>query len=185
MKTIASLFSGGGGVEVGSKAADFKPIWGIEHDPIIADVYTANVGHQPLIKSISVVDPQHLERPDVLWASPPCQAYSIARNKNLAERDDADIGLAIIPFLEILQPPKFILENVEGYRKSKVFEAIVNALYRLGYWANWSVLNAADFGVPQTRRRLILKAVKNGFVPALPQPQKWCGWYGAIQGKRI
>jgi DNA (cytosine-5)-methyltransferase 1 len=38
----------------------------------------------------------------------------------------------------------------------------------------------ADFGVPQTRRRLILRAVKNGFVPSLPQAQKWCGWYEAV-----
>lgn len=180
MKTIASLFSGGGGVEVGSFSADFKPIWGIEHDPQIADIYTTNVGHQPLIKSVSEVNPFHLERPDLLWASPPCQAYSIARNKNLPERNDADIGLAIIPFLEILQPPTFILENVEAYRKSKVFFAIVDALYRLGYWANWEVLNAADFGVPQTRRRLILRAVKNNFVPPLPTKEKWLGWYDAI-----
>lgn len=180
VKTIASLFSGGGGVEVGAIAADLKPIWGIENDPTVASVYAANVGHQPLVKSVGEVDPFQLEPPDVLWASPPCQAYSTARNGNLLPRGDADIGLAVIPFLEILLPPTFILENVEGYRKSKVFSKIVEALYRLGYWVNWEVLNAADFGVPQTRRRLILRAVKNGFVPPLPPVQKWRGWYNAL-----
>lgn len=180
MKTIASLFSGGGGVEVGAIAADLKPIWGIENDPQIASVYTANVGHQPLVKSVDEVSPFQLERPDVLWASPPCQAYSYARSNSLPPRFDADIGLAIIPFLEILQPQVFILENVEAYRKALPFYAIVDTLHRLGYCPQWSILNAADFGVPQTRRRLILRAVKGGFVPPLPAVQKWCGWYDAI-----
>lgn len=179
MKTFASLFSGGG-ADIGAFLAGLKPIWAVEIEPQVASIYATNIKHYPIVKSITQVDPRQLERPDVLWASPPCQAYSIARDKNLPSRDDADIGLAIIPFLEILQPPTFILENVEAYRKSKVFFAIVDALYRLGYWANWEVLNAADFGVPQTRRRLILLAVKNGFVPPLPHPQKWCGWYEAI-----
>lgn len=180
MKTFASLFSGGGGADIGAILAGLKSIWAVELDSQVAEIYGTNIKHRPIDKSIAQVDPKQLERPDVLWASPPCQAYSIARDKNLPCRDDADIGLAIISFLKILQPPTFILENVEGYRKSKVFFAIVDALYRLNYWVNWEVLNAADFGVPQTRRRLILRAVKNGFVPALPQPQKWCSWYNAI-----
>lgn len=180
VKTIASLFSGGGGVEVGAIAADFKPIWGIENDPQIASVYTVNVGHQPLIRSVSEVNPFQLERPDVLWASPPCQAYSYARSNSLPPREDGDIGLAIIPFLEILQPQAFILENVEGYRLAKSFYAIVDTLHRLGYCPQWSVLNAADFGVPQTRRRLILRAVRGSFVPPLPALEKWRGWHEAL-----
>lgn len=180
MKTFASLFSGGGGADIGAILAGLKSIWAVELDPQIAEIYAANIKHNPLTKSIAQVDPKQLERPDVLWASPPCQAYSIARDKKLLARDDANIGLAIVPFLELLQPPIFILENVEGYRTSKPFYTIIDVLHRLGYLTQWEVLNAADFGVPQTRRRLILRAVKNSFVPSLPQPQKWRGWYEAI-----
>lgn len=180
MKTFASLFSGGGGADIGAKLAQFQPIWGIEIDPEITPVYSANLGHQPITKSVAGVDPKSLERPDVLWASPPCQEWSIARSKSLPKRTDATVGYAIMPFLEILQPKVFILENVEGYRKADVFHAIVDVLHRLGYWTSWQVLNAADFGVPQTRRRLILRAVKDGFVPPLPAKQKWVGWYEAI-----
>ena len=121
-------------MEVGAVAASFKPIWGIEIESAIASVYTANVGHQPLLKSVDQVDPFQLERPDVLWASPPCQAFSNARSTNLLPRADADIGLAIIPFLEVLQPQVFILENVEGYRRALPFYAIVDTLHKLGYW---------------------------------------------------
>lgn len=180
MKTFASLFSGGGGVELGAISAEFQPIWAIEIDPEIAEVYSANLGHQPIVRSVADVNPKSLERPDVLWASPPCQEWSVARSKSLPKRDDAAIGYTIIPLLKTLQPKIFILENVEAYRKATVFHTIVNALHQLGYWTSWSVLNMADFGVPQTRRRLILRAVKDGFVPPLPPLQKWCGWYEPI-----
>jgi DNA (cytosine-5)-methyltransferase 1 len=174
-----SLFSGGGGADIGAAMAQFQPIWGIELDPDIASVFAANLGHQPIVKSVAEVNPNSLDRPDVLWA-PPCQEWSVARSKSLPKRVDADIGYAIIPFLKTLQPKTFILENVEAYRKARVFHAIVNVLHQLGYWTTWSVLNAADWGVPQTRRRLILRAVKDGFVPPLQPVQKWCGWYEAI-----
>lgn len=180
MKTFASLFSGGGGADIGAAMAQFQPIWGVELDLDIAGVYAANLGHQPIVKSVVEVNPNSLERPDVLWASPPCQEWSVARSKSLPKRVDADIGYSIIPFLKTLQPKTFILENVEAYRKARVFHALVDVLHQLGYWTSWSVLNMADFGVPQTRRRLILRAVKDGFVPSLPQVQKWCGWYEAI-----
>lgn len=180
MKTFASLFSGGGGADIGALMAGFQPIWGIEKSPDIATIYATNLGLEPIIKSVDQVDSLRLEQPDVLWASPPCQEWSVARSKSLPPRNDADVGYAVIPFLTILQPKVFILENVEAYRKAHVFHAIVDALHHLGYWTSWEVLNAADFGVPQTRRRLILRAVKGGFVPPLPLAQKWCGWYSAI-----
>lgn len=180
VKTFASLFSGGGGADIGAAMAQLQPIWGIEIDPEIASIFAANLGHQPIVKSVADVNPNSLERPDVLWASPLCQEWSVARSKNLPPRVDADIGFSVIPFLKILQPKILILENVEAYRKARVFHALVDVLHQLGYWTSWSVLNMADFGVPQTRRRLILRAVKDGFVPPLPPVQKWCGWYEAV-----
>jgi DNA (cytosine-5)-methyltransferase 1 len=72
------------------------------------------------------------------------------------------------------------IENVPQYVSSKPFKKIVNKLYELGYWVDFQILNAADWGIPQTRRRLIMRAVKDGFLPTLPPVQKWCGWYEAL-----
>ena len=120
---------------------------------------------------------------DVLWCSFPCQAFSVARSRKLQQRSDADLGADILvdlEFLSVLQPKYVFIENVPQYVSSKPFKKIVNKLYELGYWVDFQILNAADWGIPQTRRRLILRAVKDGFVPPLPQVQKWMGWYEAL-----
>ncbi len=88
MKTFASLFSGGEGAGMGAIATGLKPIWGIELEPKIAEVAAVNVGHQLIVKSIDRVTVNRLERPDVLWASSPCQAFSCARSKKLEARGD-------------------------------------------------------------------------------------------------
>jgi DNA (cytosine-5)-methyltransferase 1 len=119
------------------------------------------------------------ESPDVLWASPPCPNFSVAKTSRGETDQDRALAAATLSAVSILQPQAFVLENVEGYRKSEGFQAIVNELYGLGYWVEWSVVNAADFGVPQTRRRLILRA-KKGFLAPLPEPIQWVGWYEAI-----
>jgi site-specific DNA-cytosine methylase len=112
-----------------------------------------------------------------------CKQFSTA-NANKGEAQlDIDCARKVAEFIQVLQPKHFTLENVEAYRKSKSFHSIVEILHKLGYFCNWQVLNAADFGVPQSRRRLILIAVKDGFIPSLPPKEKHIGWYEAIKDK--
>lgn len=93
-----------------------------------------------------------------------------------------DIALArkVAEFVSVLQPRVFTLENVPAYRHSKSWALIEQALYGHGYWLHVAVLNAADFGVPTTRRRFIVQAVRGGYVPQLPPKVPWVGWYEAI-----
>ena len=185
--TIATLLSGGEGVGVGARAAGLRHLWGIEIDDTVASVARDN-GFEVITAAIQDIDPHTLEAPDVLHASPECQNASNAKNVEGADtleeketRLDVEIAGCIVRYLEVLQPRVFTLENVYGYRRFQYFRIIMVALAGLGYFSDVQHLCAADFGVPQTRKRLILRAVRGGLVPQLPAPEPWVGWYQAIE----
>lgn len=185
----ASLFTGFGGADLGYRAAGLEHAWGLEWDEKIAEVANANFGGSVKVMNILDADPFKFEKVDVLHASPVCCSYSRA-NANKGEKQlDVDCALKVCEFLRVLQPNFFTLENVEDYRythrngKLTAFGYIIETLNQLGYWSDYNVLNAANFGVPQSRRRLILIAVKNGFIPSLPPKENHVGWYEAIKDK--
>lgn len=180
MTTFGDLFCGGGGFSLGAIAAGLTPAWSIEHDPAIADVYRANVGEHVIVGDVASVNPRTLHPVDVLLASPPCQDASVARSKHLAPRGDRDLGTYVLDYAEVLKPSVVIVENVPPYQHTRAFKAVVNGLFAAGYMVSYSIENAANYGVPQTRRRLILRAVRDRLMPSLPQPQPWRGWYDAI-----
>lgn len=102
---------------------------------------------------------------------------------------------AVIRFIEAKQPQIFTLENVYFYRKFKSFKKIIKVLHNLGYAFKYWHICVADWGVPQTRNRLILIARRDGVRPSLPPAthaqnpkqtlfgslQKWVGWYASIE----
>lgn len=180
-KTFASMFTGGGLADVGATMAGCTPIWGIEIEPAIAEVAKANLGHEILVQSVCDVDPKTLEKPDILWASPVCVSFSVAKANRQELAIDIASSAAVCRFISTLQPPAFILENVELYKNSESLQAIVSTLWANGYFPEIKVLNAADFGVPQTRRRLILVAVKGMMLPPPDSAKKWVGWYQAVE----
>lgn len=179
--TVGDIFAGGGGFSLGAVAAGLEPVFAIEHDPAIAEVYAANLGNHVLVADATKVDIHKLEPVDVLLASPPCQDHSQARSKKLPKRADAEVGRCVLDYVRVLMPRFVMIENVEGWKRSRSFIEVFHGLHALGYWTNVQVLNSADFGVPQTRRRLFLRASREGFLPALPAPMPWRGWYEAIE----
>lgn len=178
----AILFTGGDGAGTGLGMVGFKSVWGIERDKKVAQVAQLNLPDTKIINScVSQVDPRLLEPVDLLWMSPPCQQYSNARRGDLEDHQDKDAGVFCIPYIEALCPKWIILENVPGYVKADSFKEILGCLRRLNYFLHWKVLNAADYGVPQNRNRLILWAVREGLkLPFFPVPQRRIGWYEAI-----
>jgi DNA (cytosine-5)-methyltransferase 1 len=180
VKTFASLCSGFGLMDIGATQAGFQPIWGVEIDPKLAEVAAANLKHKIYVKSMVDFDWSKVDRPEHLHISPPCQNASIASHKGESGIDIA-LANACCEAIEILQPDSFTLENVRGYQRFQGYQKIVDTLWGLNYWVNASVLNAADFGVPQRRDRLILRAVKCGFPALLPQPEIHSGWFSAVE----
>lgn len=181
MKTFASLFSGFGGADCGAIAAGLQPVWGLEYDTQIAEVGNANLGNHIKIANILDCNPRDFERVDVLHASPVCTSFSVAKTNGAESALDIACASKVAEFVTALQPEVFTLENVMAYKKSRSWHVINEALNDAGYWLNIEICNSADYSVPQTRKRMIVRAIKGGFVPYLPHPEPWIGWYAAIE----
>jgi DNA (cytosine-5)-methyltransferase 1 len=179
-KTMGTLFSGGEGVGTGAKAAGYRHLWGIEYKPEIAAVAEAN-GFRSIIADVRDVDPTTLVPPYLLHLSPPCLDASGANGQRIESQLTKELGHVSARYIQVLQPHVVTLENVWYYRHYEAFDAIVDTLFSLGYMVHWQHLNAADYGVPQTRKRLILRAVQGELLPQLPEPEPWVGWYEAIE----
>ena len=180
MFTVGSLFTGFGGVEVGAKAAGLSLAWGVEYRADVAAVANRNLGDHVMVADVRDVDYASLPHVDVLHASPVCTRASQANTGATETDEDITIADAVIRALDAQQPDIFTLENVWQYRTFKAFRNICDAIERNGYMYDFEHVNSADFGVPQTRKRLILRAVR-GLLPPLPLPVPWVGWYAAIE----
>jgi DNA (cytosine-5)-methyltransferase 1 len=179
---IGTLFSGGGGVDIGAKAAGLTIVWAIENDASIAESYRTNLGDHVFVDDILAIDPASMAPVEVLHASPPCPNFSVA-NANGSETD-LDIALAdkIGEFIKVLLPNYVTLENVYMYRKSQSWQRLETVLHECGYWVTADHVNAADYGVPQSRKRLIVRAVRSGWVaPLPPKVAKHVSWYEAVE----
>lgn len=191
------LFAGGGGIEAGMVQAGIRPVIAVEFDPSKPELSRAiakNHHHNFSEYGCKVIQltVQEVARlgfigfpchPDYLHASPVCanfsQAHTAKAGKGIETADDLTAAIAVAEAIRQLQPRVFTLENVPRYQNSQSFSIILSALEQKGYSVNYSVVNMADFGLPQARRRLVLVASR-GFHVALPLGAKSCGWYEAI-----
>ena len=171
MKPLAiDLFSGCGGLTLGLEKAGFRVVGAIESDPLAAETYAAN--HKGVclwrqdIKSLSVSKTMRRlglvkGQLQLLAGCPPCQGFSTITTLNgpAAKRDERnDLVFEFVRFVKGMMPKAVMIENVPGLAKDSRIKKIVKSLERLGYVCNLGVLDAADYGVPQRRRRFILIA---------------------------
>lgn len=194
MKTFATIFSGGELAGIGAMAAGLTPIWGVEHDHDIASVAETNTPSKVIVSRAQDVDYSKLVAPFWLHFSPQCVNASQAKQDAGETEEDMSQARACARALEALRPRRASLENVWNYRTFEAFQIICNQLARLGYHFRYWHLNAANYGVPQTRKRLFLVASLDG-VPHRPSPThsnkiqgglfeampRWVGWYEAIE----
>jgi DNA (cytosine-5)-methyltransferase 1 len=154
------LFAGAGGLSLGLEAAGFAPVAAVERCPDASATYRAlHPGSRVVEGDITALDfSAERGRFALVAGGPPCQPFSVG-GKRLAADDPRN---GIPQFLRVvaqLQPAAFVMENVAGLAVSTkwpYFRSVLAQIERLGYAASWSVLEAADFGVPQKRRRLFV-----------------------------
>ena len=198
MKDFGSFFSGGGGVDIGAKAAGWNLVFANEYIPKIAQVYARNLGDHVRVGSLLDMDVEKdFPRVDWFHASPPCPNFSKAKRVGGGETDnDMLLAAQVCRYIAHHLPTFVTLENVCEYEDSESFRAISKQLRDSGYLTRYWFVNMADYGVPQTRQRRIVVARRDGVPPSLPQrthaqfpqpvlfgeePKRWIGWYEAVE----
>lgn len=146
----------------------------VEWDEKIARQYHHNFPEaRLLIQSVQSVDPEELEPTDHIHLSPPCTEASIANPTAVESEASISAAIASIDIIRSIHRRGggrwITLENVWGYRNFQGFEIVINGLRQLGYALGYQKLNAANFGVPQNRERLWLRAVRADFVKSSRQ----------------
>lgn len=178
MFTAIDLFAGAGGLTVGLKKAGFRVVAAVEIDEEIAATYRKNHPEVKLIvKDIREVTGNEilrlagLKRIDLVAGCPPCQGFSKLTDKHHRNDHRNQLVLEMARLIKELNPRAFMMENVAGLAKRglPLLARFERRTRSLGYRINRNVLQMADYGVPQSRRRLVALAGK-GFEIALPTP---------------
>ncbi|MFA5171768.1 MAG: DNA cytosine methyltransferase [Sulfuriferula sp.] len=178
------LFCGAGGLTLGLQQAGFEVIGAVEILPVAADTYKENHPDVDLQRSdIRAISPENLMKKwglkkgelDLIAGCPPCQGFSSIRTRNKASSvEDVrnDLVFEYLRFVEAFLPKTVMMENVPALARDQRIEDVVVRLAELGYKVDNStvqVQDAANFGVPQRRRRMILMASRLGMIPETPK----------------
>lgn len=196
MRTIraADLFCGAGGTSTGLRRAcetlGYKlDLFAVNHWDIAIATHSANHPEaQHMCASIDTVDPRKAVpggRLDILWASPECTFFSVARGgKPVTDQGRASAWL-ILRWIELLYIETVMIENVKEFldwgpvgadgrplksKKGETFRAFIASLQSFGYRVEWKVLNAADYGAATTRARLFIQARRGRKAISWPTP---------------
>ncbi|ALA19772.1 cytosine methyltransferase [Chelatococcus sp. CO-6] len=174
--SVVDLFSGAGGLSEGFRQAGFAILAGSDNDPDALATFAANFPEaraihgdirRPAVRE-QILDFAH--RATVLVGGPPCQAFSQVRNHTRMIDDPRNaLYREFVDTLRAALPPAFVMENVTGMDQMGVREQILADLTLDGeYDVRAQVVDAADFGVPQTRKRLLFLGVRQGLGIAAP-----------------
>ena len=156
---IISLFSGAGGLDLGLIQAGNTIIWANDIDKDAVATYRENIGDHIVCDDIKNIDISALPNADVVVGGFPCQGFSQANRLRTLEDDRNQLYRFFYNTIKIKQPKYFIAENVKGILslgKGEAIKQIVADFEAAGYITSVNLVNMADYGVPQTRQRVII-----------------------------
>ena len=165
---FVDLFCGGGFGARGAVKAGATPILAVDAWNLACDTYRDNFPEAEVKCSpIEELNPKALARkykPDVLLTSPECTSHSLARGARPGSEKSRETAIGIVPWLEAMKPKWLIVENVRQMKKWDRHNELVETIESFGYSVNDLHLNAADFGTPQSRKRMFLVCDRQGAV---------------------
>lgn len=160
---IISLFSGAGGLDLGLIQAGHKVIWANDHDKDAVATYRKNIGGHILQKDIESISCSDIPSGDVIVGGFPCQGFSQANLKRSTKDNRNKLYVHFLNIVSEKKPLYFLAENVRGIislDNGKVIEKIITDFEKAGYRVKYELFNVADYGVPQTRRRVIIAGTR-------------------------
>jgi DNA (cytosine-5)-methyltransferase 1 len=186
MLRFCDAFCGTGGFSLAAKQVfgdTAQCVWAIDHNREVSNTFKNNFG-MDCYGDIQAIDPATIPDHDILFGGFPCQSFSRngkwynKNNKTIGESETRDaLFLCLAAILRVKQPSHFVFENVPGLLSMKakdggqVFDHIQEELtIGCGYNIMWEVLNAADFGVPQQRKRVIIFGTHTNRGISFPPP---------------
>lgn len=167
---IIDLFAGCGGLSTGFELSHFKVIFAIEKDLWASETYKFNHKNTKVLnKDIhEIKSPKEIlsEPVDGIIGGPPCQGFSLSGKRDPKDPRNS-LFMEFVRFVNCIKPKFFVMENVPGILSAKteskehVVEIILKEFKDAGYKTKYKILNAADFGVPQLRHRVIFIGIRN------------------------
>jgi DNA (cytosine-5)-methyltransferase 1 len=166
--TAFDLFCGAGGLTQGLRQAGFRVLAAVDNAPLAVDAYRLNHrGTRVWLSDIRRLSPLAMAQKvglgvgelDLLAGCPPCQGFSSLRTKHQRTSIDDprnDLVAQFARYTEVLRPRALMMENVPGLADDIRLKRVLTRLRRLGYELTLDILDAADYGVPQRRRRFVL-----------------------------
>lgn len=178
---MLDLFCGAGGFAVGCAWAGFQSVLGVDHLEPAMRTWSRNHPHGiGCLGDITKLDPEHvknlleekgIDHIDLITGGVPCQGFSIANRKHNDNDERNFLFMEYMKFVKVFMPPYIILENVSGMRSTAgghFEQAIKEYMEELGYTVSIRLVNAAEFGVPQVRQRLLFVGVRNDSGMTIP-----------------
>ena len=157
---IISLFAGAGGMDLGFKNAGFDIMWANDFDPDSVKTYRRNFGNHIVLGDIEKIRTNNMpDNPDVVIGGFPCQGFSIANLGRSVDDSRNKLYKQMLRVIRVKKPKYFVAENVAGILtlgKGIVMQKIIKDFRSIGYKVDYKLLNAADYGVPQARRRVFI-----------------------------
>lgn len=169
-EVVLDLFAGCGGLSLGFEAVGYETI-GYEMDISATNTYNKNLKGNCIATKLDL----DFEYPkaDIIIGGPPCQPFSVGGHQK-GMQDSRDGFPIFIDAVRKLQPKVFMFENVRGllYSNKWYFDLVIEELQKLGYFIDYKLLNAVNFGVPQNRERLFVVGHRSKFNFPKPNPKK-------------
>ena len=171
---VISLFSGAGGMDLGFIQAGHEVVWAIDNDRDCCETYRKNIGDHIVEGDISEMDSKSIPDGDIVIGGFPCQGFSVANTTRTAEDPRNGLYLEMVRIVKSKRPEYFVAENVKGLASAEegtVLEKILSDFSSAGYRCSYKILNAADYGVPQKRERIIIIGTRSDIKEDAPFPR--------------